>query len=142
MTSHSNFGEGHTTTQYYNQRAPTLPNIREGSHTKVWDTYGIVTYVGPHHQCYVKTKSGKVLKHNHRFILQRIPASIPHCERITRPASTKLPTVTYSTTPSTKIYTATEAHSATSGRPFVELTFVVPPTSFSLLHSEKLGGGM
>ena len=62
-------------TQYYNQRAHPLPDIREGlhiaiqnPHTKVWDTYGIVTYVGPHRQYYVKTKSGKVLKHNRRFI--------------------------------------------------------------------------
>ena len=77
-------------TRYYNQRVHTLPDIREGSHvaiqhprTKVWDTYGIVTYVGPHRQYYVKTRTGAVLKRNRRYLRRRVPTSIPQQERST-----------------------------------------------------------
>ena len=59
-------------TWYYNQNAHSLPDIREGTHvaiqdprTKMWSTYGMVTYVGPHRK-YCKT--GRVLVRNRRFI--------------------------------------------------------------------------
>ena len=58
-------------TMYYNHQ---LLDITEGSHvaiqhpcTKLWDTYGIVTFVRSHRQYYVKTKIRTVLKCNQRY---------------------------------------------------------------------------
>ena len=75
-------------TRYYNQNAHPFPDIREGTHvaiqdprTKMWNTYGMVTYVGPHRKYYIKTKTGRVLVRNRRFIRRRIPASLPRSNR-------------------------------------------------------------
>ena len=72
------------TEHYYNQHAHALPEIQVGSNvaihnskTKLWATYGVVTYVGPHRRYYVKTKSGRVLMRNRCFLRRHIPASIP-----------------------------------------------------------------
>ena len=75
-------------TRYYNQNAHPLPDIREGTHvaiqdprTKMWSTYGMVTYVGPHRKYYIKTETGRVLVRSRRFIRRRIPASLPRSNR-------------------------------------------------------------
>ncbi len=76
-----------TTEWFYNVRAHDLPEIRIGSNvaiqdpgTKLWDVYGVVTYIGPHRRYYVKTQSGRVLVRNRRFLRRRVPASIPITE--------------------------------------------------------------
>ena len=70
--------------KYYNSSAHNLPDIIVGSHvavqhpmTKLWDTYGVVTSIGPHRQYYVKTHKGQILVHNRRFLHRRVPTSIP-----------------------------------------------------------------
>ena len=77
--SHSNKIE-----QYYNQHARELPEIRIGSKvavqnntTKRWDTYGMVTAIGPYRRYYVKTASGQVLVRNRRYLRRRIPIVPP-----------------------------------------------------------------
>jgi len=69
---------------FYNQHAHPLPDITIGSHvaiqnpqTKVWDIYGIVTDINPQRRYYIKTKSGRVLVRNRRFLRRRLPTSIP-----------------------------------------------------------------
>ena len=61
--------------RYYDRTAHTLPTIQQGSQvvlqnpvTKLWDTYGIVESVEPHRKYRVRTKSGKVLVRNCRFL--------------------------------------------------------------------------
>ena len=72
------------TEEYYNRNARSLPEIHGGSNvaiqnpqTKLWDTYGVVTEVGPHRRYYVKTRSGQILVRNCRFLRRRVPISIP-----------------------------------------------------------------
>ena len=69
---------------YYNQHAHNLQDIQIDSNiaihnnrTKLWDIYGVVTYISPHRRYYVKTLSGRVLVRNRRFLCRRAPASIP-----------------------------------------------------------------
>ena len=69
---------------FYNSHAHTLPDINVGSHvaiqnsqTKNWDTYGVVTEISPQRRYYIKTKGGRVLVRNRRFLCRRIPTSIP-----------------------------------------------------------------
>ena len=64
----------------YNQHARPLPLITVGSNvaiqnhnTKMWDTYGIVTEIGPHRRYFIKTHGGRVLVRNRRFIRRRVP---------------------------------------------------------------------
>ena len=75
-------------TRYYNQNVHPLPDIREGTHvaiqdprTKMWTTYGMVTYVGQHRKYYIKTNTGRVLVRNRRIIQRRVPASLPRSNR-------------------------------------------------------------
>jgi len=74
-----------TAKQYYNSSARPLPEIRVGTnvavqdpHTKLWDTYGIVTALGPHRQYHIKTQRGSTLVRNRRFIRRRVPDSVPY----------------------------------------------------------------
>ena len=71
-------------TKYYNSSAHNLPDITVGSHvvvqhpkTKLWDTYGVVTHIGPSRQYHVQTGKDKILIRNRRFLRRRVPASIP-----------------------------------------------------------------
>ena len=73
-----------TTERYYNATAQSLPQIHVGSNvaiqnpkTKLWDTYGRVTMIGPHRQYHVITSKGQVLVRNRRFLRHRTPTSIP-----------------------------------------------------------------
>ena len=70
--------------QYYNQRAHLLPEINIGTNvavqnpsTKQWDTYGIITQIGPYRQYHVKLTNGRVLIRNRRFIRRRVPITPP-----------------------------------------------------------------
>ena len=70
--------------KYYNSSAHNLPDIIVGSHvavqhpmTKLWDTYGVVTSIGPHRQYYIKTHKGQILVCNCRFLRRRVATSIP-----------------------------------------------------------------
>ena len=70
--------------RYYDRTAHTLPIIQQGSQvvlqnpvTKLWDTYGIVVSVEPHHKYHVRTNSGKVLVRNRRFVCRRRAVSNP-----------------------------------------------------------------
>ena len=70
-------------TRIYNQQAHTLPELEVGNHvaiqnptTKLWDTYGTVTNIGPYRKYFVKTQSGTVFIRNRRFIRKRRPISI------------------------------------------------------------------
>ena len=70
--------------KFYNQHAHTLPDIIIGSHvavqnpqSKAWNIYGIVTEINPRRRYYIKTKGGRVLVRNRRFLRRRVPLSIP-----------------------------------------------------------------
>ena len=45
--------------------------------TKLWDTYGVVRDIGPQRQYHIRTKEGRMLTRNRRFIRRRTPASVP-----------------------------------------------------------------
>ena len=71
------------TKRCYNATACSLPEIQMGSNvavqnprTKLWDTYGVVTSMGPYHQYYVKTGKGNVLVRNRCFLWCRAPVSV------------------------------------------------------------------
>ena len=73
-----------STAAFYNSHAHTLSNINVGSHvaiqnpqTKIWDIYGTVTEISPQRRYYIKTKGGRVLVRNRRFLRRRVPTSIP-----------------------------------------------------------------
>ena len=80
---------------FYNQHTHPLKDITVGSHvaiqnpqTKAWEIYGIVTEINPQRRYYIKTKGGRVLVRNRRFLRQRLPTSIPET---TLPSSQALP---------------------------------------------------
>lgn len=69
---------------YYNQHTRELPEIRVGSKvavqdtaTRQWETYGVVTAIGPHRRYFIKTMSGRVLVRNRRFLRRRVPLPVP-----------------------------------------------------------------
>ena len=69
---------------YYKTHAHPLSDINVGSHvaiqnpqTKAWDIYGIVVEINSQRRYFVKTKGGRVLVRNRRFLRRRVPASIP-----------------------------------------------------------------
>ena len=71
--------------RYYNTGAHTLPEIQVGTNvavqdhrTRLWDTYGVVTAIGPQRQYHIKTQRGSVLIRNRRFIRRRVPESVPY----------------------------------------------------------------
>ena len=71
--------------QYYNSSAHPLPEIKVGTNvavqdprTKLWDTYGMVTAIGPQRQYYIKTQKGGTLIRNTRFIRRRVSDSVPY----------------------------------------------------------------
>ena len=71
--------------QYYNSSAHPLPEIKVGTNvavqdpqTKWWDTYGIVTAIGPQHQYHIKTQKEGTLIRNRRFICRRVSDSVPY----------------------------------------------------------------
>ena len=75
-------------TRRYNSTASNLPEINVGTHvavqnarTRLWDTYGIVTWVGPHRQYHIRTANGQTMLHNRRFIRRCVPTSIPPGQR-------------------------------------------------------------
>ena len=70
---------------YYNTGAHALPKIQVGTNvavqdhrTRLWDTYGVVTAIGPQRQYHIKTHRGSVLIRNRRFIRRRVPESVPY----------------------------------------------------------------
>ena len=67
---------------YYNRHVQNLQDIKVGStvalqnpRTKLWDIYGTVVNVSPHRRYSVKTRAGRVLIRNRRFLRCRSPAS-------------------------------------------------------------------
>ena len=84
--------------RYYNRTAHNLPEITVGSNvaiqdprTKLWDTYGVVRYIGPHRQYHIRTKEGRTLMRNRRFIRRRTPASVPLKKSATAQSGTAVP---------------------------------------------------
>ena len=76
---------------YYNAHAQQLADIQLGanvalqnSRTKLWDIYGTVVSISPHRRYSVKTRSGRILVHNRRFLRHRTPASL--CASTPNPA--------------------------------------------------------
>ena len=72
----------------YNFTANSLPDITVGTNVAVqntrtgsWDTYGLVTFIGPHRQYHVHTARGKILVWNRRFLRRLVPGSIPTEQR-------------------------------------------------------------
>ena len=68
----------------YNFTASSLPDITVGMHvavqntrTRSWDTYGIVTFIGPHRQYHVCTTRGKMLVRNHCFLCRWVREPLP-----------------------------------------------------------------
>ena len=66
----------------YNQHAHDLTDLKVGNSVAVqkslsnlWDIYGTITSIGPHHRYFIKTHSGRVLVQNRRFIRKRLPLS-------------------------------------------------------------------
>ena len=71
--------------RYYNTGAHALPKIQMGTNvavqdhrTRLWDTYGVVTAIGPQWQYHIKTHRGSVLIRNRLFIRRRVPESVPY----------------------------------------------------------------
>jgi len=69
---------------YYNLHAHNVPDIHVGSHVTiqnpqfcVWDTFGIVTEIGPHRRYYIKTAGGRVLVRNRCYLRRCVPTSVP-----------------------------------------------------------------
>ena len=69
--------------QFYNTHAHSLPEIQIGSpvalqnqQSKLWDIYGTVITTGPNRRYFVKTRSGRILVRNRRFLRRRTPASL------------------------------------------------------------------
>lgn len=80
----------------YDAHTHSLPDIHIGSNvalqnqqTKLWDIYGRVVTIGPHHRYHVKTKGGRILVHNRRFLRHRVPASLQ--SRTPSPQATNTP---------------------------------------------------
>jgi len=80
--------------QYYNSSAHPLPEIKVGTNvavqdhrTKLWDTYGIVTAIGPQRKYHVKIQMGNTLVRNKRFVCRRVADSVPYF-RIQEPLKT------------------------------------------------------
>ena len=76
----------------YNFTANSLPDITVGTNVAVqntrtgsWDTYGLVTSIGPHRQYHVRTARGKTLIQNRRFLRRSVPGSIPTGQRQNEP---------------------------------------------------------
>ena len=68
---------------FYNQHAHPLPDLAPGAHvavqnpvSKAWDIFGAVTTISPHRRYFIRTQSGRVLVHNHRFLRKRTAISI------------------------------------------------------------------
>lgn len=73
--------------RYYNIGSKALPQIQVGTHvavqdtrSRLWDTYGVVTAIGPQRQYHIKTQRGSVLVRNRRFIRRRVPESVPYLQ--------------------------------------------------------------
>ena len=67
----------------YNFTANSLPDITVGTNvavqntrTGLWDTYGLVTFIGPHRQYHVRMARGKMLIRNRHFLCSRVTGSI------------------------------------------------------------------
>ena len=67
----------------YNQHTYKLSDLEVGNHvaiqhptSKLWDTYGTITAIGPYRKYFVKTQSGRVFVRNRRFIRKRHPISV------------------------------------------------------------------
>ena len=78
------------TESYFDKAAHLLPDIQQGSQvvlqdprTKLWNTYGKVISIDPHRKYQVRTKSGKVLVRNRRFLRRRVPALNPSQQNTT-----------------------------------------------------------
>ena len=135
-------------TRYYDQRAHTLPDIREGSHVAIQQSMG---YIWDSHLC--GTTSPVLCEDQDRGSVEAQPkVSTPKSSSIytstgkehrinTKSASTRHLPGSHPTTPPTKIYTTTEAHSTTGRRSFVELTIVVDTTSKHFSIVKSLVGG-
>ena len=68
---------------FYSTHAHNLAGIQISSsvvfqnpQTKLWETYGMVVDIGPHHRYYIKTRFGRVLAHNCHFLRHCAPASL------------------------------------------------------------------
>ena len=71
-------------TRRYNSTASNLPEISVGTHiavqnarTRLWNSYGVITWVGPHRQYHICTANGQTLLRNCHFIRRRVSTSIP-----------------------------------------------------------------
>lgn len=80
----------------YDAHTHSLPDIHIGSNvalqnqqTKLWDIYGRVVTIGPHRRYHVKTKGGRILVRNRRFLRHRVPASLQ--SRTPSPQATNTP---------------------------------------------------
>ena len=72
----------------YNFTANSLPDITVGTNVAVqnartgsWDTYGLVTSLGPHRHYHVRTARGKTLIRNCLFLCRHVLGSIPTGQR-------------------------------------------------------------
>ena len=71
-------------TRRYNSTASNLPDISVGPHvavqnarTRLWDSYGVITWVDPHRKYHICTANGQTLLRNRSFIRRSVPTSIP-----------------------------------------------------------------
>ena len=68
----------------YNASARSLREIQVGSNvavqnprTKLWDTYGVVTSMGPYRQYSIKTSRGTIIVRKRRYLRRRAPMLVP-----------------------------------------------------------------
>ena len=71
--------------KYYNTTTHPLCEVSVGTNiaiqnhqSRLWDTYGIVTAIGPQRQYHVKTSRGNILIRNQRFIQRRVATLVPY----------------------------------------------------------------
>ena len=84
---------------FYSTHAHNLAGIQISSsvvfqnpQTKLWETYGMVVDIGPHHRYYIKRRFGRVLAHNCHFLRHRTPASLYSSGTAVQvPSATQLP---------------------------------------------------
>ena len=84
---------------YYNTHTQPLTDLEIGStvalqntRTKHWDIYGRIVAIGPNRRYHVRTRSGRVLVRNRRFLRHRTPAScVPFTTRQINPSGSPQP---------------------------------------------------
>ena len=101
----------HDSESYYDQHAHPLPDLAPGAHvaiqnptSKAWDIYGTVTAVTPYRRYFIRTRSGRVLVRNRRFLRKRTALSV-HAPTVHTPAPQEVPNINVEPPPAPRVVT-------------------------------------